>query len=252
MGLSTATAALWVRRWERQQQRYAIDREERFTVVADAVEKVAGRQERALVLDLGCGPGSLAARLARRLPRADVVAVDKDPVLLALGRTHHGDAVRFVEAPVGAPGWTDVLDLERPLDAAVSSTALHCLAPDALRRAYEDLARLVRPGGVLVNSDRFRSPRGDQAAEVAAQVGLRRAERQRPPGREDWASWWAAAAADPELAGPFTARRARHTPHRVHNGMPLAHHVRLLRRAGFRHAAPVWQFGEDAVLVAVR
>ncbi|KOT65486.1 MULTISPECIES: class I SAM-dependent methyltransferase [Streptomyces] len=252
MGLSVATAARWVRRWERQQQRYAIDREERFTVIADAVEKVTAHQGRSLVVDLGCGPGSLAARLARRLPGADIVAVDKDPVLLALGQTHLGDAVRFVEAPVGAPGWTRALDLDRPLDAAVSSTALHCLAPDALRRAYQDLAGLLRPGGVLVNSDRFRGPAGDRAAEVAVQVGLRRAERQRTACREDWASWWAAAAADPELADPFTARRARHTPHHVHNGLPLSHHIRLLRRSGFRHAAPVWQFGEDAVLVAVR
>ncbi|MFH9425393.1 class I SAM-dependent methyltransferase [Streptomyces sp. NPDC017529] len=252
MGLSLARAALWVRRWERQQQRYAIDREERFTVVADAVEKVTAGQLRPLVLDLGCGPGSLAARLAGRLPGAEIVAVDKDPVLLALGQAHHADAARFVEAPVGAAGWTRALGLDRPLDAAVSATALHCLAPDALRRAYQDLAALLRPGGVLVNSDRFRSPRGDRAAEVAAQVGLRRAERQRAAGREDWASWWAAAAADPELSDPFAARRARHTPHSVHNGLPLSHHVRLLRRSGFRHAAAVWQFGEDAVLVAVR
>ncbi|MFD7665599.1 class I SAM-dependent methyltransferase [Streptomyces sp. NPDC059788] len=252
MGLSVATAALWVRRWERQQRRYAIDREERFTVVADAVEKVTAHQDRSLVLDLGCGPGSLAARLAGRLPRADVVAVDKDPVLLALGEAHHGGAVRFVEAPVGGPGWTGALGLDRAPDAAVSATALHCLAPDALRRTYEDLARLIRPGGVLVNSDRFPGPDGDRVAEVAAQVGRRRAERQRPAGHEDWASWWAAAAADPELADPFTARRARHIPHCVHNGLPVSHHVRLLRRAGFRHAAPVWQFGQDAVLVAVR
>jgi trans-aconitate methyltransferase len=35
------------------------------------------------VLDLGCGPGSLAARLLERLPAASVVAIDSYPLLLA-------------------------------------------------------------------------------------------------------------------------------------------------------------------------
>ena len=39
MGLSLATAERWVERWELQQQRYAVDREERFTVVADVVAR---------------------------------------------------------------------------------------------------------------------------------------------------------------------------------------------------------------------
>lgn len=35
MGLSMAVAEWWVERWERQQRRYAIDREERFTVIGE-------------------------------------------------------------------------------------------------------------------------------------------------------------------------------------------------------------------------
>jgi trans-aconitate methyltransferase len=35
------------------------------------------------VLDLGCGPGSLAGRLAARLPTAEIIGLDQDPVLLA-------------------------------------------------------------------------------------------------------------------------------------------------------------------------
>ena len=57
------------------------EREERFAVIADVVEVVAGGRPR--VLDLGCGPGSLSVRILDRLPAASVVAVDADPVLLA-------------------------------------------------------------------------------------------------------------------------------------------------------------------------
>ncbi len=36
------------------------------------------------VVDLGCGAGSIGARLLRRRPAATVVSVDADPVLIAL------------------------------------------------------------------------------------------------------------------------------------------------------------------------
>jgi trans-aconitate methyltransferase len=244
-----ATADLWVERWERQQQRYAVDREERFTVIADVVEHVTDGRDAPLVVDLGCGPGSLAARLAERLPRADIVAVDMDPLLLELARTRHPRAARYVEAVIGRDGWVDALGLDRPLDAAVSTTALHYLPPDTLRLAYRQLADLLRPGGVLVNGDHL-PPDHTAPADITAHVGRRRAERQAAFTHEDWAAWWAAVPADPELADLLTERPA--PPARAHNDLPPAYHLDLLRRSGFQHAGPVWQFGDSYVLVAVR
>ncbi|MDT0345712.1 class I SAM-dependent methyltransferase [Streptomyces litchfieldiae] len=251
MGVSMATAEMWVERWERQQQRYAVDREERFTVIADVVEHVTAGRTRPLLVDLGCGPGSLAARLATRLPHADIVAVDMDPLLLELGRTHHTRVARFVDAEIGADGWIAALDLDRPLDAAVSTTALHYLPEPVLRRAYEELAALLRPGGVLVNADHLPQD-GAPTAEIAAHVGRRRAARSRTHQHEDWASWWAAAARDPELADLFAGRLRRLPAHGGDNQLTVSRHVALLRQAGFAHVSPVWQFGDSHVLVATR
>ncbi|MGW2054408.1 methyltransferase domain-containing protein [Streptomyces sp. NPDC001840] len=251
MGLSMAAAESWVRRWERQQQRYAVDREERFTVIADVVEEVARDRPRPQILDLGCGPGSLAARLSARLPRAEIVAVDMDPLLLELARTHHADAARYVDAEIGAEGWTEALALERHLDAAVSTTALHYLSERTLRRTYEKLAELLRPGGVLVNADHF-PQRASGHARITAHVGRSRAERQRVFVHEDWDSWWAAAAQDPELTD-LLAERARRGPiTEAGEELPPSRHTELLHAAGFQHAAPVWQFGNSYVLVAIR
>lgn len=257
MGLSLATAERWVERWERQQQRYAVDREERFTVIADVVEQaVAGVPGRPLVVDLGCGPGSLAARLARRMPYADIVAVDMDPLLLELARTHHADAARYVDVVIGAQEWTRALCLDRPLDAAVSTTALHYLEPDALRRTYRQLAGLLRPGGVLVNGDHF--PHDDTVlAGLAGCVGRRHAERGQALAHEDWASWWAAVAQDPELTDLLAERRRRQpvtTGNRTDSVpcLSVAAHERLLRQAGFRHVGAVWQYGDSHVVVAIR
>ncbi|MFD0318616.1 class I SAM-dependent methyltransferase [Streptomyces flavalbus] len=252
MGLSMAAARTWVERWERQQQRYAVDREERFTVIADVVEHVTADRARPLLLDLGCGPGSLAARLAARLPHAEIVAVDMDPLLLELGRTHHAGAARYADTVIGADGWTRALGLDRPVDAAVSTTALHYLPESVLQRVYGALAALLRPGGVLVNGDHF-PPEAARCADICAHVGRRRAERTGGHDHEDWRSWWAAAARDPELADLFTEREQRLAVLGGGAGGQLSVecHERLLWGAGFGQVAPVWRFGDSAVLVAV-
>ncbi|MGW4490836.1 class I SAM-dependent methyltransferase [Streptomyces sp. NPDC004376] len=253
MGVSMAAAKTWVERWERQQQRYAVDREERFTVITDVVEHVVAGRSRPLLLDLGCGPGSLSARLAGRMPDAEIIAVDMDPLLLELGRTHHADAARYVEAMIGAEGWTDALGTDRPVDAAVSTTALHYLAEPALLGAYRSLSALLSPGGVLVNGDHF-PPADGACGSVTAHVGRRRAERTNAHASEDWQSWWAAAAQDPELADLFDERRKRLSSCGGNGSghFSAAHHTELLVRSGFAHVSQVWQYGDSAVLVAVK
>ncbi|MEV7423597.1 class I SAM-dependent methyltransferase [Streptomyces sp. NPDC091212] len=257
MGLSMATAESWVRRWELQQARYAVDREERFSVIADVVGYVTREQSRPYVVDLGCGPGSLAARMAARLPRAEIVAADMDPLLLELARTHHPDAARYVDVEIGEEGWTAALELDRPLDAAVSTTALHYLSENTLRRTYAQLAAALRPGGVLINADhlpqRDRGGRGGAAhSRITEHVGRCRAQRQRAFAHEDWDAWWAAVADDPELTDLLAERGRRGPISEAGEDLPPQRHAELLRHAGFEHAAPVWQFGDSYVLVAIR
>jgi Methylase of polypeptide chain release factors len=67
--LDRDTAREWIERWDRQQEESLPDREDRFTALIDAVEEGTIRPD-PLVLDIGCGPGSLGVRLLARLPRA--------------------------------------------------------------------------------------------------------------------------------------------------------------------------------------
>ncbi|GAA2476727.1 class I SAM-dependent methyltransferase [Streptomyces gobitricini] len=252
MGVNAVTAARWVERWEDQQQRYAVDREESFTVIADVVEHVTrGRTGPPLVLDLGSGPGCLAARLAHRLPDAEVLAVDGDPLLLELGSTYYGSALRHVEAMIGEPGWLDALALDRPVDAAVSTTALHYLDHGTLGRVYRDLAERLRPGGVLVNGDHI-SPDSPKVSELAADIGRRHAERHPTLTHHDWESWWSGAASDPELARFLTQCGSHRHPRCEGNDLTVSSHLDLLREAGFEHVGVVWQYGHSHVLAAVR
>jgi SAM-dependent methyltransferase len=254
--ISQDVATAWIDRWDAQQQEYLPDREDRFTVIIDAVEEIAGRPD-PLVLDLGCGPGSLAVRLLRRLPQATVVAIDTDPLTLALGRAAFGDiaGLEFRDLDLRSAGWSGGLQLARQPDAAVSTTALHWLTQPALAALYAELARLLRPGGTLLNGDHLGE---DDAAPVLRRLDgalLEREEQRRFPGGhgESWTDWWAAAAGDPALACLHAERTARKVDSE-HHGSPagrLSVHVDLLRAAGFAEIGTLWQRGDNRVLCGV-
>jgi len=90
-------------------------------------------------LEVGCGPGEMAARVQDELG-ADVVALDISPRMVELTRE------RGVEARVG-----DVQDLpfgDASFDCAVAAWMLYHV-PD-LDRGLAELARVLRQGGRLV------------------------------------------------------------------------------------------------------
>jgi SAM-dependent methyltransferase len=269
--LSQADARAWIDRWDAQQQSFLPDREERFTALIDAVQECAGRPD-PLVLDLGCGPGSLATRLLRQIPAATVIAIDADPLLLALGRAAwNGQAgqgrgaagpgspgpagsLRFADLDLRVPGWTAALGLDRKADAAVSTTALHWLPPDALAAMYAEVATVLRAGGLILNGDHMTEDKS--AAPTLARLGRalnEREERRRAPAGETWEGWWDAVTADPALATE-AAERARRTHGGEHHGSPsgrLSVHVEALRAAGCAEVGTIWQRGDNRLLCGV-
>lgn len=242
----------WVQRWDAQQERYIADREERFRVVADvvgwALARSPGTGRPARVVDLGCGPGSLSTRLAAQLPGLDIVGVDADPLLLGLGA---GSGVRTVQADLTVPGWTELLGMPEPWDAAVSSTALHWLLPGALDELYRTLAAKLRPGGVFVDAD-HRPLGNDVAADLAQHVARARAERAGVTDNEEWGAWWDAVLADPDLGPLVDARSAAAIAHSGGSELSIDEQKARLRAAGFQTVTTVWQTGDNFVLVAVR
>lgn len=237
-------ARTWLERWDAQQERYVADREARFAAIGEVVARAVPGSP--LVLDLGCGPGSLAVRLARRLPEAEVVGVDVDPLLLAMGAAAYPEIARMVDADLRAPGWSGALGLDRKVDAVVSTTALHYLPVERLGAVYAEVAELLRPGGVLVNADNVLEPQPGVAALAEA---LRRT---RTGSGEDWTAWWRAVAGAPELAELAAERERRLGEHGGDHHVSLETHRELLREAGFGESGAVWQVGDDVILVAIR
>lgn len=114
------------------------------------------------VLDVGCGAGEFAARLAARVEHVD--AVDKSPVMIEAARQRTPPNVTCTLA--------DVMQSDLPADqydAIVSNTALHHVPLD---EALRHLAPALRPGGVLAAVVLPRSDlRHELPHELCAAVG---------------------------------------------------------------------------------
>jgi SAM-dependent methyltransferase len=241
----------WQRSWDRQQEWYMPDREERFRIMLDMVEALVGTAPR--VLDLACGTGSITARLLARFPEATGTGVDLDPALIAIARgTFEGDdRVSFVEADLKDPDWPARLPYET-YDAVLTATALHWLHSEPLAVLYGQVAELVRAGGVFMNADHMideTTPRINAAERAQRHAHMDQARRD---GALDWAQWWRLAAEDPVLAAP-TARRFEIYGEHADGDTPSAQwHARVLREQGFREARPVWCSPSDTLVLALK
>lgn len=123
---------------------------DRVTAAAAEGLGAVGRSP-ARVVDLGAGTGTGAVGLARRLPEAEVVAVDvSEPSLARVAVKAHaagvGDRVRTLVADLDT-GWPDL----SPIDLTWASMSLHHLVDPV--RSLAELRRLTSPGGLLAVSE---------------------------------------------------------------------------------------------------
>ncbi len=249
----------WLQRWDAQQSLYLPDREERFQVMLDVLEVATPGP--LLVLDIACGPGAISQRLLSRFPSAEVLALDTDPVLLAIGEGALGTLggrVSWIKDDLTDPAWADRLADRlggRLLDAVLSSTALHWVSPGVLAGVYRELGGLMRSGGVFLNADHIASaPHLETIRSVSSTMRERR--RNLPPeraGAETWDGWWEAIRREPELAEVLAERDQRLSwRDRKWANAGLDFQAGALKDAGFREVDTIWQRFDNRILMAVR
>ncbi|HZH26079.1 MAG TPA: methyltransferase domain-containing protein [Azospirillaceae bacterium] len=92
------------------------------------------------IVDLGCGTGALARRLAARWPTARITGVDASDAMLAKAAAEPS-RIAWVQADIAA--WRP----DRPVDLIVSNAALHWLPDHAC--LFPHLMAQLAPGGIL-------------------------------------------------------------------------------------------------------
>ncbi len=108
-------------------------------------------------LDVGCGTGQTAVRLARRPEIAGVVGLDPSPEALAHARQRH-------DFPLVLGSALDLPFDDAAFDVVTCFDVLQHLPERADRRAAAELRRVLRPGGVvLVRSNARVSRRADRS-----------------------------------------------------------------------------------------
>ncbi|MGV3590865.1 MAG: malonyl-ACP O-methyltransferase BioC [Gammaproteobacteria bacterium] len=108
--------------------------------VADQLLAMLGDCAPSIAVDLGCGTGYCSAQLARRLPNAQLIALD-----LAIPMLHAAAARLPPFAPLLCADMNALPLHAGSIDLAVSSLALQwCIEP---QRVFAELHRVLRPGG---------------------------------------------------------------------------------------------------------
>lgn len=127
------------------------------------------------VLDLGSGGGRLLRLVRATRPKADFVAVDFSPTMLAELRTQFADDSRV---SVVAHDLNDPLpDLGR-FELVVSSFAIHHLPHERKRSLYAEVFERLTPNGVFCNLEHVASPSVELHHQFLDKLAV-------PPAEED-------------------------------------------------------------------
>lgn len=236
----------WLDRHDRMQERYFVRRDERYELIARLIGETQDHPIR--VLDLGCGAGSLILSVLEALPQAEVMGIDFDPTALWLSGARlegFGKRCRLIMTDFLDASWPRTVD--GSLAAVITSQTLHMLDAGQVEALYDQIADVLRPGGIFLCADHARS---DSPAIQRAWERQRSEVLAPKPNQagDDWDGFWQAYSEAlgvdiSEIHGHLYGGRRRRKKERL----PLAWHFSRLLDSGFRSAECFWRREYDAV-----
>jgi ubiquinone/menaquinone biosynthesis C-methylase UbiE len=122
------------------------------------------------VLDLGSGDGRLLGLVKLARPESTAVALDFSDTMLDRLRDRFGRdrTVRVLAHDLTQP----LPDSLGSFDAVVSSFAIHHVPHPRKRALYQEVFRLLRPGGVFCNLEHVSSPTPGLHEQFLARLGV--------------------------------------------------------------------------------
>jgi trans-aconitate methyltransferase len=240
----------WIKRWDRMQDRYIVSRTDRFDLMVQIVGET--QQQLTLVLDLGCGTGSLMLRFLERFPQAHVWGIDFDRTLLVLAEKRlsmYGQRAHLVCADLRSDSWLE--QVGQPIDAAVSATALHWLNPEQLFRLYNQLSKVLHSGGIFLNSDHARNCHAS-IQELSGREREQMLMESDPSDADDWEGFWSAYSKALGIDLDQIQDQIGELWEGSEEGLPLEWHFSSLKKNDFSPVDCFWRLNCDAVYGGIR
>jgi tRNA (cmo5U34)-methyltransferase len=110
---------------------------------------------RAVILDLGCGYGGVTEVVLQKVPDASAVLIDFSDEMIRLSEERFRDnpEIKIIKHDLNR-GIPDSLETSS-FDAVVSCFVLHHIDIEKRFPLYTEILKVLKPGGVFVNGDRF-------------------------------------------------------------------------------------------------
>ena len=240
----------WFARWEAMQNCYVPQRLHRFDLMLRLPDPPTEGEVR--ILDLGCGLGSVAFRALRRYPRAQVVAVDWNPVLLDMGRrmaeTKSESRIQFTQADIREPGWW--ADHDGAFDLVLSANALHWLNATHLAEIYQRIYRALRSSGWFLNSDHVASDYPETQARYRQLLQAHQRAALHTANADDWDGFWQALSREMGQSDLLAQHNEAEIWEGSEDGQPRQFHLDTLRACGFERIEFHWQEMGEAIIGA--
>jgi cyclopropane fatty-acyl-phospholipid synthase-like methyltransferase len=239
----------WVSRWDWVQEYFNPDRKERFAALISLIKAKCGQPK--LILDLGCGTGSMMLECLKAFPSTHVMGVDIDFTLLELAKgrlEHFSPRFTVVQTDFRKPDWQNLLPGK--FDAVVSATALHWLAKEQLAALYSHVHQLLNENGLFLNADHVRS--SDDSIQVNWKTQKAHLIFKNPELKDPWESFW-----DDYLnvlGNVVKLKRAEAIGNwnGIEDGLPLEWHFENLKKAGFKQVDCFYRFFGDAIYGGIK
>jgi len=215
------------------------EREHQMRMMTDLL---AGLGTSAIVLELCCGEGLLAEAILEAYPTYKIRAFDGSPEMLERARNRLArfeDRFQCQIFDLASITWRSC---EHPANAVISSLAIHHLPGPQKQDLFEDIFRMLSPGGVIVIAD---------VTEVVSVAGKRLAS-------EEWDK--TVRRRSYELDGNYKAfdffQKEGWNMHRyldpadIDKPSPLFDQLKWLEKAGFMNVDVNWLLAGHAIFSA--
>ena len=157
----------WARRYDLLMGFVTLGREQAFR---QRIADLARLQPGEIVLDVGCGTGTLAMVARQRVGEIGRVAgIDPSPQMIARASrkaVRRGLAIDFQVGVIEHLSFPD-----QSFDVVLSTFMMHHLPDDLKRRGLAEIARVLKPGGRLLVLD-MKGPAGPWKSNIADQPAL--------------------------------------------------------------------------------